>query len=91
MGTGWKLTHVTGFGDGNRVVGRGRLNGIPRGFVLEVTSVPGDLNGDGRVNGADLGILLGAWGSAGGAADINHDGIVDGADIGMLLANWTGA
>ncbi|MCA9285410.1 MAG: hypothetical protein KDA22_09360 [Phycisphaerales bacterium] len=48
----------------------------------------GDLNGDGLVNGADLGILLGAWGTP-GPGDLNGDGIVDGADLGVLLANWT--
>lgn len=51
-------------------------------------AMPADLNGDGQVNGADLGILLGAWGSADAGADLNHDGIVDGADLGLLLAGW---
>lgn len=50
----------------------------------------GDLNGDGIVNGADIGLLLGSWGPcAGCAADINLDGIVDGADLGLLLGDWT--
>lgn len=48
----------------------------------------GDLNGDGFVNGADLGVLLGNWGGS-GAGDLNNDGTVDGADVGMLLAAWT--
>ena len=47
---------------------------------------PGDYNGDGVVDGADLTILLGDWG--GGAADLNGDGIVDGADLTILLGNW---
>lgn len=51
-------------------------------------SAPADLNHDGSVNGADLGMLLGAWGQAAGAADLNHDGIVNGADLGMLLGSW---
>src|SRR5690606_29628577 len=42
----------------------------------------GDLNGDGFVNGADLGVLLGNWGGS-GAGDLNNDGTVDGADVGM--------
>jgi hypothetical protein len=52
---------------------------------------PGDLNDDGLVNGADLGLLLGAWGGcpAGCAADMNTDGVVDGADLGLLLGLWT--
>jgi hypothetical protein len=48
-----------------------------------------DLSGDGRVNGLDLGIFLGLWGSAGGPADFNFDGIVDGADLGPLLGAWS--
>lgn len=53
--------------------------------------VPGDLNDDGVVNGADLGLMLGAWGApvAFPAADLHQDGIVDGADLGLLLAAWT--
>jgi hypothetical protein len=47
---------------------------------------PTDLNGDGRVDGADLGILLGSWGTA--ANDLNGDGQVDGADLGVLLGDW---
>lgn len=48
---------------------------------------PADLNGDGTVDGADLGILLANWGGA-GQGDIDGSGSVDGADLGQLLANW---
>ncbi|MBL9141775.1 MAG: hypothetical protein JNK53_07910, partial [Phycisphaerae bacterium] len=89
-GTGWQLTHVTAFGDGGRILGRGRLHGIPRGFVLEpAAAIVGDLNGDGGVNGADLGQLLAAWGPCTCSQDLNGDGIVNGADWGLLLANWS--
>jgi hypothetical protein len=47
----------------------------------------GDLNGDGVVNGADLGILLENWGGS-GVGDLNNDGVVNGADLGILLENW---
>jgi hypothetical protein len=50
---------------------------------------PADLNGDGAVNGADLGLMLGAWGVCPGcAADLNTDGVVNGADLGLLLGSW---
>jgi outer membrane protein assembly factor BamB len=59
---------------------------------------PADLNGDGVINGLDLGVLLANWSippgspGCGGAkacpADINSDGVVDGLDLGLLLANW---
>jgi hypothetical protein len=50
-------------------------------------NVLGDLNNDGLVNGADLGTLLGAWGTS-GPGDLNGDGIVNGADLGTLLGAW---
>jgi len=57
---------------------------------LGLPSVCGDLNGDGVVTGADLGLLLGAWGIANGSPyDLNHDGVIDGADLGLLLGCWT--
>jgi 1,4-alpha-glucan branching enzyme len=49
--------------------------------------VAADLNCDGSVNGADLGLLLGAWGTA-GPGDINGDGIVNGADLAVVLGAW---
>jgi hypothetical protein len=57
--------------------------------VYGVRCDPGvpDLTGDGRVDGADLGTLLGAWGTA--SADLNGDCVVNGADIGVLLGAWT--
>ena len=48
----------------------------------------GDLNGDGLVNGADLGLLLAGWGEP-GPTDLNGDGTTNGADLGLLLAGWT--
>jgi hypothetical protein len=47
----------------------------------------GDLNDDAVVDGADLAILLGSWGSD-GSGDLNLDGVVDGADLGALLGAW---
>jgi FAD/FMN-containing dehydrogenase len=49
-----------------------------------------DLNGDGVVDGADLGALLSQWGAQGGPADLNWDGAVDGSDLGEMLSRWTG-
>jgi hypothetical protein len=51
---------------------------------------PADVNGDGVVNAADLSLVLGAWGAAGGAADVNDDGTVDAADLSLILAAWGG-
>ncbi|MFO0829265.1 MAG: hypothetical protein U0572_14095 [Phycisphaerales bacterium] len=61
---------------------------VVRGFVC-AAPIPGDLDGDGDVDGADLGLFLGAWGSAGPFADLDGSGSVDGADLGVLLGSWT--
>ena len=50
---------------------------------------PADLNGDGVVNGADLGQLLSGWGQP-GRTDLNGNGTTDGADLGMMLSAWGG-
>ena len=49
-------------------------------------TTPGDVTGDGLINGADIAAVLANWG--GTAADVNHDGVTDGADILVILANW---
>ncbi len=61
---------------------------ICTGLSPEPCGVIGDLNGDGVVDGADLGILLNNWGGV-GVGDLNGDGIVDGADLGLLLNGWS--
>lgn len=48
----------------------------------------GDLNNDGAVTGADIGLFLVAWGTDDAAADFDGDGVVDGADLGIILAAW---
>ena len=52
--------------------------------------LPTDFNGDGSVNGADLGLLLAAWGSCAAPCpfDLTGDGSVNGADLGLVLADW---
>jgi hypothetical protein len=47
--------------------------------------IPADLNGDNVADTADLGILIGQFGTAGPDADINGDGVVDTADLGVLI------
>lgn len=48
-----------------------------------------DLNGDGKVDGVDLGMLLAQWGACSRcASDFNGDGIVDCIDEKYLLGNW---
>ncbi len=65
-----------------------------RSSLPTACTVPGDLDGDGTVNAADLAILLGVWGACapGGAcpADLNEDGLVDAIDLTYLFNSWPG-
>ena len=72
------------------------LTAISAGVLLRASltidpRTPGDISGDGAIDGADLGRLLGAWGTDDPLADMNGDGKVDGADLGLLLGAWTPA
>lgn len=50
---------------------------------------PGDVTGDGRVDGQDIAALLSAWGPCSScAADLNLDGSIDGMDLVVLLSDW---
>lgn len=57
-------------------------------LAVECSGCLGDLVGDGVVDGADLGVLLGAWGASGSPADVNGDNFVDGSDLGIMLGAW---
>ena len=52
-------------------------------------TLPGDLNGDGVVNGEDLTIILAAWGSTDPQYDLDGDGVVGGGDLTIVLGDWT--
>jgi hypothetical protein len=49
---------------------------------------PGDLNGDGSVDGADLAILAANYKTSNAVADINDDNIVDIVDLSIVLSNY---
>lgn len=48
----------------------------------------GDFNGDGFVDGSDIGLLLGNWNSDLELFDLNGDDVANGIDLGIMLANW---
>ena len=74
-----------------RVTGLGTLNGLQWFDDLQIAysalRCAADLTGDDLVDGDDLGVLLGAWGSS-SVGDINGDGATDGADLAALIAEW---
>ncbi len=52
---------------------------------------PADMNGDGRVDGADLTTFLSQWGACVGCdctADFDHDCVVGGVDLALVLSSW---
>lgn len=58
-------------------------------FLEQAARGMGDLNVDGWIDGADLGLLLVAWGTSGqGGSDLDGDGVVGGADLSRLLNRW---
>lgn len=67
-------------------------NGVPDECEAIEPGIPGDIDGDGDVDGADLGQLLGEWGQCSDCddcpSDLDDDCDVDGGDLGVLLASW---
>lgn len=63
--------------------------GVTGPFVpAQLRQCVADLDRNGTVDGADLALLLGAFGQANAAADLDQSGTVEGADLGLLLAAW---
>ena len=63
------------------------------GVLRLVSSLPGDLNGDGFVGSADLDIVRGFWGQTVTTGsllegDPSGDGLVGSADLDIVRANW---
>ena len=65
------------------------LDGDGTADACASAGIPGDFNGDGLVNGQDLGEFLVGWGQP-GITDLNGDGTTNGVDLGEMLVNWTG-
>lgn len=88
---GWVMRgNETTLGTAKRFESRESGDPTRRPLLTVVYTPPppvGDLNGDGKVNGADIGLLLGGWGGA-GASDLDGSGVTDGADLALLLGNW---
>ena len=58
-------------------------------LVAQPIVCTGSIDGNGVIDGADLGLLLASWGTnPGSPADLDGNGVVDSADLGILLGNW---
>ncbi|RMH26435.1 MAG: hypothetical protein D6693_07235, partial [Planctomycetota bacterium] len=53
--------------------------------VYATVGLPGDINGDGVVNGADLTFILSAWGTDATRPDVTWDGVIGTADLSYVL------
>ena len=61
------------------------------GHYPTITCCPGDISGNGAVNGVDLAAIIATWGTDGQDdfdCDIDDDGIVGGLDLGIVLSGW---
>jgi hypothetical protein len=81
------LVRVGGFS--RPVAGGPGLLRVTAGLIPCSETCRADLDGNGIVEGGDLGRLINAWGpSHTGPEDLDLDGKVDGADLAMLLTEW---
>lgn len=88
-----KDVEVAGF---DTFTGHGRVDAAAALALIAPPPVPGDLDDNGVVDGADLGLLLAAWGTCLDCgdgvpcpADLDDSCVVDGADLGLLLSLWS--
>lgn len=104
-GYGGSSEDVVDFGVGVATVVNALTIVFPPGYVRTITNIPtnqrivvqapalADVSSNGVVDGTDLALVLGTWGSATNAGsrlcDFNNDGVVDGADLAIVLENWT--
>jgi hypothetical protein len=87
-----------GIDSNDNIVGLSAGGGTPEGFEENDLSasndcgdpgVPGDANGDGLVNVADILTVMDNWGPCDGCPeDLNSDGFVDVVDLLEIVANW---
>ncbi len=87
---GWTLTSATGIDNNGDIVGVAtNSSGLDEGFLL-ATVLPGDANGDGKVDINDLTIVLAHYGMSGvwSGGDFNGDGKVDINDLTIVLAHY---
>jgi hypothetical protein len=80
----------SGLGTGDiRAIALGSID-VNDDWIPDSCQCIADLDGDGYVHGADLGVLLNAWGKAASdnPADLDLDGAIGGSDLGILLAAW---
>lgn len=75
-----------------RTVARSSVGSLLRPTVAMLATPcldPADVTRDGRLDGADLGAILGAWGLPDPLCDLDRNGVVAGGDLAIFLAAWS--
>ena len=99
--TGFGLQNLVSFGEDNQgnllVVDFGQgISG--RGEVFTLATIPGDINGDGHINAADIPAMMNVMADGTGTSmslmttDVNRDGVFNGEDLQSLeklLEDWS--
>jgi parallel beta-helix repeat protein len=68
---------------------------VDMGYHSPSPSIPGDVDGNGIVDGLDLTAVMTAWQTTSGdplwdpAADLDGNGLIDGLDLTAVISNWT--
>lgn len=88
-GSTWLLVSATDINDMGQVVGQAQVGFQSKTFVM-TPALPGDADGDGTVDLADLAALATSWNAAGDweDGDFTGNGAVDLADLAALATNW---
>jgi outer membrane protein assembly factor BamB len=77
------------------VGGDGNVQNVFTAFQLTTATMPGDVDGNGVVNGLDLTAVLTAWDTIPGdalwneLADLDDNNVVNGLDLTEVISNWT--
>lgn len=88
------VKHARAISDSGIITGSGESQVTYTTVAVRLTPVwprVGDFNCDQIVNGFDLAMLLGQWGSCRTetcSGDLSKDGIVNGIDLALLLSQW---
>ena len=90
--SGWYFTNADSINNNKEVVGYGLLNGVSHCFALLMNNMPGDANGDNKVDINDLTIVLTNYNTTTGmnwsTGDFNNDGKVDINDLTVVLTAY---
>jgi hypothetical protein len=68
--------------------GEGGLVLIDMGAYERQVPCPADYNGDGGIDGSDVGAFFHDWEAGAASADLNADGGIDGSDVGAFFEHW---